>query len=376
MHTYIHLDFTSLTSLNVWWCRWQCFNVARVLTCLWGSNMWNFVRMSPPQSTTQLKTGVPQVSVLGPILFTSSIFPIQFVTSQFNVDQQRYADDTQVFISLSKSNSPDRVSRLETALVHLTSWFYHNGLALNPEKSEAILLGTHPRNKSLDNVTQVCSFPCLTILSYWAVLLTHPMLSTNMCLLTSKGLHDQAPVYLVRRCRCVRVSSDAGRARLMSASSGQLVVPQTSKKLFGDKAFASSGLISWNCLSSLVRDDCLSLHSFKKLLKTAQFVTCCFCRHSEYEIWHKLRSLWPASSCERIVWVVPNHCSAELHWLPVASRIHFKIATLTHNFLSTNTPSYLSSAEPLPAQIALFIFVHQIALFIQFKSPRTTTLKN
>ena len=84
-----------------------------------------------------------------------------------------------------------------------------------------------------------------------------------------KALHDQAPVYLVRR--CVRVSSDAGRARLRSASSGQLVVPRTSKKTFCDRAFASSGPISWNSLSSLVRDDCLSLHSFKKLLKTALF---------------------------------------------------------------------------------------------------------
>ena len=107
-------------------------------------------------STTHLKTGVPQGSVLGPILFTSFISPIQFVTSQFNVDQQQYADDTQVFISLSKSNSPDRVCRLETALTHLTSWFYHKySLALNPEKSEAILLGTHSRNKSLNNITQV-----------------------------------------------------------------------------------------------------------------------------------------------------------------------------------------------------------------------------
>ena len=91
----------------------------------------------------------------------------------------------------------------------------------------------------------------------------------KLCLLTFKALHDQAPVYLVRR--CVRVSSDAGRARLRSASSGQLVVPRTFKKTFGDRAFASSGPISWNCLSSLVRDDCLSLHSFKKLLKTALF---------------------------------------------------------------------------------------------------------
>jgi hypothetical protein len=45
-------------------------------------------------------------------------------------------------VCCTQSNSLDRVSRLETALVHLTSWFYHNGLALNPEKSEAILLGT------------------------------------------------------------------------------------------------------------------------------------------------------------------------------------------------------------------------------------------
>ena len=33
----------------------------------------------------------------------------------------------------------------------------------------------------------------------------------------------------------------------------------------------------------------------------------------------------------------------ELHWLPVASRIQFKIATLTHKIRSTGTPSYLSS---------------------------------
>ena len=110
------------------------------------------VRMSPPQPSS--KQAFFRVSVLGSILFTSFISPIQFVTSQFKVDQQQYADDTQVFISLSKSNSPDRVSRLETALVHLISWFYYNGLALNPEKSEAILLGTHPHNKSLDNITQ------------------------------------------------------------------------------------------------------------------------------------------------------------------------------------------------------------------------------
>ena len=95
---------------------------------------------------------------------------------------------------------------------------------------------------------------------------------------TFKALHDQAPVYLMRR--CIRVSSDAGRARLRSAFSGQLVVPRTSEKTFGDRAFACSGPISWKCLSSLVRDDCLSLHSFKKLLKTALFQLAAFAEYT------------------------------------------------------------------------------------------------
>jgi len=32
---------------------------------------------------------------------------------------------------------------------------------------------------------------------------------------------------------------------------------------------------------------------------------------------------------------------AELHWLPVAARINFKIAVITFNLLTTEQPSYL-----------------------------------
>ena len=32
---------------------------------------------------------------------------------------------------------------------------------------------------------------------------------------------------------------------------------------------------------------------------------------------------------------------SHLHWLPVAKRIHFKIATLTYKVLSTQQPAYL-----------------------------------
>ena len=165
-------------------------------------------------SRTQLKTGVPQGSVLGPILFTSFISPIQFVTSQFNVDQQQYADDIQVFISVSKSNSPDRVSRLEAALIHLTSWFYHNGLALNPEKSKAILFGTHSRNKSLNSITQVevngSPIPISDNIKLLGVTLDSSLaLNKHVCLIC------QSCQYHIRALHHIRPILDANTARLV-----------------------------------------------------------------------------------------------------------------------------------------------------------------
>ena len=79
-----------------------------VLYC--GSSPWLVDQQGPSMwtsgqdvsSTTQLRTGVPLGSVLGPILVTSFISPIQYVTSQFTVDQQQYADDNQVNILLIK----------------------------------------------------------------------------------------------------------------------------------------------------------------------------------------------------------------------------------------------------------------------------------
>ena len=41
------------------------------------------------------------------------------------------------------------LTNLESALQSLSSWFPHNGLALNPGKSEAILFGTLARNRTI-----------------------------------------------------------------------------------------------------------------------------------------------------------------------------------------------------------------------------------
>jgi len=58
----------------------------------------------------------PQGSVLGPLLFMAYIFPIAGIAHLHNIDKQQYADDTQLFISLSPSDYMPNLDSLMTPL--------------------------------------------------------------------------------------------------------------------------------------------------------------------------------------------------------------------------------------------------------------------
>ena len=100
-------------------------------------------------------SGVPQGSVLGPLLLSLYISPIGQIVSDFGIPHQQYADDAQLYIGLTTTNLTVTIERLQACLSALRSWLCFNGLCLNPDKSESILFGTHQRLRTFPAIQSI-----------------------------------------------------------------------------------------------------------------------------------------------------------------------------------------------------------------------------
>ena len=241
---------------------------------------------------------VPQGSVLGPLLFTLYVSPIASLVSRLGIQQHQYADDTQLHIAISKPTETTDIHLLESTLLALSSWFSHNWLALNPDKSDAILLGTQQRNKTL-NISNVNVAGSIVPLSDHIKLLG-VTIDNSLSFAKHASLVSQSCYYHIKSLRHIRHTLDTPTAALIGHA------------LVSSRLDYSNSLL-YNAPKSTI----LKLQKVQNTLA-------------------------------RIV-LQSDHLSPskplldELHWLPIPSRIHFKIATLTRKALSTGTPHYLAS---------------------------------
>ena len=97
-----------------------------------------------------LQYGIPQGSVLGPILFSLYTNPISsIIHSQSSINHHFYADDTQLYITLTSTNFSRSIQKLKHCLSDIQNFMSANKLKLNPEKTEFILIGSKSNRKRL-----------------------------------------------------------------------------------------------------------------------------------------------------------------------------------------------------------------------------------
>ena len=92
---------------------------------------------SPPQP---LQFGVPQGSVLGPIVYTMYTRPIGDIIRRHGLSYHIYADDTQIYVFFDVDGVDDAMARIEACAAEIRLWMNANKLKLSYGKTELLVI--------------------------------------------------------------------------------------------------------------------------------------------------------------------------------------------------------------------------------------------
>ena len=263
------------------------------------TNRHQFVYISGTSSPiVQCPCGVPQGSVLGPLLFSLYVSPMTEVIDSSGFRFHQYADDTQLYIPFTANNLAIGLKELEDCTLALRDWLAYNYLQLNPSKSEAILVGTRQQISKIGQLSTVTVAGALI------------KLSSNI---KNLGVHLDSSLTL-----------------------NYHVTQQCNTCYYHIRQFKH--------IRPFLTDTAAKLVSQAIIFSRLDYCNSLLCNTSQ----SNLLKLQRVQNClARIVTRVPRYGSItnvkkSLHWLPVESRINYKTALITYKVLTTGQPPYLA----------------------------------
>ncbi|WP_419634815.1 RNA-directed DNA polymerase, partial [Thiolapillus sp.] len=251
----------------------------------------NGIKSSP----SLLTCGVPQGSVLGPILFILYTQPLSDVISHHSVSHHMFADDTELYKSDSPSEAFTLSRTIEACISDVKVWVVQNKLQLNDDKTEILLIGSAP-GIDLPSSVRVGQSD-----------ISFSSAARNLGVIFDSELALKEQVNKLCQLAYLEIRRIGSIRQYLSVE-------------------ATKTLVSSLVLSRLDYCNALLAGCPQVLLDKIQRVINC-----------SARLIYKASKSAHITPLL-----FDLHWLPISSRIQYKIALTCFHIISGTAPPYLS----------------------------------